>query len=160
MSLSSRKGGPLPSLCDTEDIPMRQCNGAVQWGSVKGVWMTSVPTTSSERWFFRSKENAKTGQLTCWLDCLVTRPLGETLSRTRFLRRGLEHNARHLYGTRNFLGALHRNLVATFRIKTNPPSYDDDNELNFHRIILLTIWAQLQMATERPHLVLKIIFYC
>jgi hypothetical protein len=48
------------------------------------------------------------------------------------IERGLEYYAWHLYRDRNFLGAFHRKRIATFDIMTNPPSCDDDNELNFH----------------------------
>jgi hypothetical protein len=83
--------------------------------------------------FFRTREGNGRQRVAC----LVTRPLGENLFRSGgSCERGLEHYARRLYGPSNFLGALHRLSRATFGTMTNPPSYDDDNELNFY---LLTI---------------------
>jgi hypothetical protein len=44
----------------------------------------------------------------------------------------LEGYAWCLYEDRNFFGAAVGKLTATLIIGTNPPSYDDDNKLNFH----------------------------
>jgi hypothetical protein len=65
--------------------------------------------------------------------CLVTRPLGRNFFRSGVsIERGLKHYAWHLYGHRNFLDTFPRKSIATSNIITNPPSYNDDNKLNFH----------------------------
>ena len=46
--------------------------------------------------------------------------------------KGLEHYAWHLYERPQLFRYVHRKLMATLTLMTNPPFYDDDNKLNFY----------------------------
>jgi hypothetical protein len=72
----------------------------------------------------------------CRMICLVIRPIGRTLLRSRVLRERSGTLRLAFVWRPQLLGGLHRLLIATFGTMTNPSSRDDDNELNFHLLVI------------------------